>query len=139
VETRAAWKRRALIEGLDAKVENLGYTQVFGKTYTKLRVSADLAKLMSDVLGPSLGDSGFDQSLFAQEFTFPITMDILVDPETLLPFILEANGKFGTGAEALDFAMRFQFYDYNGPVDIPEAPKDAKPFDQAFEGALFGD
>jgi hypothetical protein len=130
---------RALIEGLDAKVENLGYTQIFGKTYTKLRVSADLAKLMNDVLGTSLGDSGLDQSIFAQQFTFPITMDILVDPETLLPFILEANGKFGTGAEAMDFAMRFQFYDYNGPVDIPDAPKDAKPFDEALGGSLFGD
>ena len=38
----------------------------------------------------------------------------------------------------MDFAMKFKFFDYNARVDIPEPPKDAKPFDKAFEGSLFG-
>ena len=33
--------------------------------------------------------------------------------------------------ESMALKMAFKFFDYNGPVDIPEPPADAKPFDEA--------
>ncbi len=129
----------SLVDSLNAKVENLGDTTVFGETYTRLRITTDLKKLLEDMAGSSFGDNGLDPTMLGVDFSSPVTMDILVDPATLLPFTLEANTTISFGQESMDFAMKFKFFDYNGPVDIPEAPKDAKPFDKAFEGSLFGD
>jgi hypothetical protein len=129
----------SLVDSLNAKVENLGDTTVFDKTYTRLRITTDLKKLMDDVAGSSFGDNGLDPTLLGVDFSSPVTMDILVDPETLLPFTLDAQTTLNFGQQSMDFAMTFKFFDYNGRVDIPEAPKDAKPFDQAFQGSLFGD
>jgi hypothetical protein len=138
-EGHSPFDYRSLVDSLNAQVENLGDTEVFGKTYTRLRITTDLKKLMEDVAGSSFGDSSFDPTLLGVDFSSPVTMDILVDPATLLPFTLEANTTLKFGQESMDFAMKFKFFDYNGPVDIPEPPKDAKPFDEAFGGSLFGD
>ena len=137
-EGHSPFDYRSLVASLNAKVENLGDTTVFGKTYTRLRITTDLKTMMKDVAGSSFGDNGLDPTLLGVDFSSPVTMDILVDPATLLPFTLEANTKLDFGQESMDFAMKFKFFDYNGPVDIPEPPKDAKPFDKAFEGSLFG-
>ncbi len=92
-----------------------------------------------DVAGSSFGDNSLDPTLLGVDFSSPVTMDILVDPGTLLPFTLEAKTKLDFGQESMDFAMKFKFFDYNGRVDIPEPPTDTKPFGQAFQGSLFGD
>jgi len=138
-EGHSPFDYRSLVDSLNAKVENLGDTTVFDKTYSHLRITTDLKKLLQDVAGSSFGDNGLDPTLLGVDFSSPVTMDILVDPATLLPFTLEANTTLNFGQQPMDFAMKFKFFDYNGPVDIPEAPKDAKPFDQAFGGSLFGD
>ena len=138
-EGHSPFDYRSLVDSLHANVENLGDKTVFGKTYTRLRITTDLKSLMEDVAGSSFDDNGLDPTLLGVDFSSPMTMDMLVDPTTLLPFTLEANTTLDFGQESMDFAMQFKFFDYNGPVDIPEAPKDAKPFDQAFQGSLFGD
>ena len=137
-EGHSPFDYQSLVDSLNAQVENLGDTTVFDKTYTHLRVTTDLKKLLEDVAGSSFGDNGLDPTLLGVDFSSPVTMDILVDPATLLPFTLEAQTTLNFGQESMDFAMKFKFFDYNGRVDIPEAPKDAKPFDQAFRGSLFG-
>jgi len=138
-EGHSPFDYRSLVDSLNAKVENLGDTTVFDKTYTHLRVTTNLKKLLEDVAGSSFGDNGLDPTLLGVDFSSPVTMDILVDPATLLPFTLEAQTTLNFGQQSMDFAMKFKFFDYNGRVDIPEAPKDAKPFDQTFQGSLFGD
>ena len=138
-EGHSPFDYRSLVESLNTKVENQGDTTIFGKTYTRLRITTDLTTLMKEVSGSSFGDNGLDPTLLGVDFSSPVTMDILVDPGTLLPFTLETKTKLDFGQESMDFAMKFKFFDYNGRVDIPEAPKDAKPFDQAFQGSLFGD
>lgn len=132
-EGHSPFDYQSLVESLNAEVENLGPTEVNGKTYTRLRVTTDFARLMEEALDSSLGDSGLDESLFPVDFSSPVTMDILLDPETLLPYTFEANGEFGTGEESLNFAMTFTFFDYNGLVDIPEPPADAQPFAELAE------
>ena len=138
-EGHSPFDYRSLVESLNAKVENLGDTTVFGKTYSRLRITTDLVTLMKEVSGSSFGDNGLDPTLLGVDFSSPVTMDILVDPGTLLPFTLEAKTKLDFGQESMDFAMKFKFFDYNGRVDIPEPPTDTKPFGQAFQGSLFGD
>jgi hypothetical protein len=122
----------ALVESVGADVQYLGDTTVDGKTYTRLRITTDLASLMEDALGSFGSSGGVDEALFSDYFTSPVTMDILMDPVTFLPYTFEANGQFGSGAETGNFTLAFKFFDYNGPVDIPEPPADAKPFDEAF-------
>jgi len=120
---------QSLVEGLDAEVENLGPVDVGGTTYTQLRISTDLAKVM-DAMNESVGEDSLTAGLF--DVSAPMTMDILINPVTMLPYTFEANGDFGLGQESMAFKMAFKFYDYNGPVDIPAPPENAVPFDEGF-------
>jgi len=127
---------QALVNGLDADVENLGPVDVGGNTYTRLRITTDLASVM-DAMMDSAGEGTLGADLFG--VSGPMTMDILMNPTTLLPYTFEANGEFGFGGEAMEFKMAFKFYDYNGPVDIPAPPEDAVPFDGGFGDLGFGE
>lgn len=120
---------QALVDGLEADVENLGPVDVGGRTYTQLRITTDLAGVM-DAMMDSAGEDTFGPDLFS--VSGPMTIDILLNPETLLPYTFEADGEFGFGETAMEFRMAYKFYDYNGPVDIPAAPEDAVPFDGGF-------
>lgn len=131
LEGHAPLDFNALVESVGADVQYLGDTTVDGKTYTRLRITTDLASLMEDALSSFGSSGGVDEAPFSDYFTSPVTMDILMDPVTLLPYTFEANGQFGSGAETGKFTLAFKFFDYNGPVDIPEPPADAKPFDEA--------
>jgi hypothetical protein len=120
---------QTLIDSVGGQVENVGTETVDGKTITRLRITTDLATLMNSI-SDSVGNSGGDESLFPTEVSGPMTMDILIDPATLLPYKLEAKGEFAVNGQTAGFAMTFRFFNYNGTVIIPEPPADAKPFDQ---------
>ena len=124
---------QAFVDDVGATVENMGDTTVNGKTYTRLRITTDFGQLMDSVFN-SLGGSGLGEGALPMDISGPITMDILMDPATMLPFTFEANGEFNISGESADFKMAFKFFDYNGPVDIPEPPADAVPFDQVESG-----
>jgi len=127
-----------LIDSLGADVQDLGQESLDGQTYSHYRVSMDLAKVI-DAISDSLGstDSLGTEPLPA-DFSGPITMDIWVDPDTLLPYQLTADGSFGTGTESADFAMAMKFLEYNGSVTIPEPPQDAQSLSDLAE-AFGGD
>ncbi len=118
-------------------MEYLGDTTVDGKTYTKLRVTTDIGSLLESVTD-SLGESGLNDALFPVDLSAPMTMEVLMDPATMLPYTFEASADFGSAGQPASFTMAFKFFDYNGPVDIPEAPEDAVPFEDAV-GDAFGD
>ena len=126
-----------LIDSIGGEVENLGSETVDGKTITRLRVTTDFSTLMASV-ADSVGNSGGTDSLFPTDVSGPMTLDIMIDPETLLPYKFEAKGEFAVNGQSAAFAMTFRFFNYNGTVIIPEPPADAKPFDSAF-GEMFGD
>jgi hypothetical protein len=126
---------QALVDGLDAEVQNLGTEEVGGNTYTRLRITTDLATVL-DAMADSVSDDSFGAGMF--DVSGPMTMDILMNPETLLPYTFEANGNFGVGGESMEFKMSFKFFDYNGPVDIPSAPEDAVPFDEGLGDLSLG-
>ena len=126
---------KTLFDSIGGEVENLGYDTVDGKTVTRLRVTTDFATLM-DSVADSVGNNGSDESLFPTDVSGPMTLDIMVDPETLLPYKFEANGDFAVSGQSADFKMTFTFFNYNGTVVIPEPPADAKPYDEGFSNAL---
>ena len=126
-----------LIDSIGGEVENLGSETVDGKTITRLRVTTDFATLM-DSIADSVGDSGGGESLLPAGLSGPMTLDIMIDPETLLPYKFEASGEFAMNGQSAKFAMTFRFFNYNGTVIIPEPPADAKPFDESFSDAFGG-
>ena len=136
MNTHAPLDFQTLIDGMDAEVENLGPVEVNGNTYTRLRITTDLATVM-DAMADSVSDETFGAGLF--DVSGPMTMDILMNPVTMLPYTFEANGAFNMGGESMDFKMAFKFYDYNGPVDIPAAPENAQPFSEGLGGLGLGD
>jgi hypothetical protein len=136
MDTHAPLDFQTLIDGMDAEVENLGPVEVGGNTYTRLRITTDLATVM-DAMADSVSDETFGAGLF--DVSGPMTMDILMNPVTMLPYTFEANGDFNMGGESMDFKMAFKFFDYNGPVDIPAAPENAAPFSEGLGGLGLGD
>ena len=136
MHTHAPLDFQTLIDGMDAEVENLGPVKMNGNTYTRLRITTDLATVM-DAMADSVSDETFGAGLF--DVSGPMTMDILMNPVTMLPYTFEANGDFNMGGESMEFKMAFKFYDYNGPVDIPAAPENAAPFSEGLGGLGLGD
>ncbi len=130
-----------LIGSLGADVHDLGQESLDGGTYNHYRVTTDLVKVI-DALSNSLASTNsFSTDALPSGISGPITMDIWVDPDTLLPYQLTADGAFGAGAESASIAMTMKFLEYNGAVTIPEAPKDAKSFTElsgAFGGSSSG-
>lgn len=127
-----------LIDSLGADIQDLGQESLDGGTYSHYRVSMDLAKVI-DAISDSLGSTdSLGTEPLPTDFSGPITMDIWVDPDTLLPYQLRADGSFGTPTESADFAMAMKFLEYNGAVTIPEAPKDAQSLSD-LAGAFGGD
>jgi len=125
-----------LIDSIGGEVQNLGSETVDGKTIMRLRVTTDFATLM-DSIADSVGDSGGgDESLLPADLSGPMALDIMIDPQTLLPYKFEANGEFTMNGQSANFGMTFRFFNYNGPVIIPEPPADAKPFDEGFSDAF---
>jgi hypothetical protein len=144
VEAKSPFDYSALVGGLDA-VENLGTEQIDGATYTHLRVESDIAELIG-AFGDSLSSGGLDPAtLSLDKVSGPFAFDLWVDPDSGLPFRILAAGDLaipgvtGTDGEAaIGFELKFDFTNYNGNVDMPAAPQDAKSFVEIF-GALGGE
>ncbi len=118
---------QALVESLGATVEELGEETVDGGTYTHYRATLDLADALAAaeaVLG-----SGEDLSI-PSGFGGPMVIDFWLEPDSLLPYKFVMTGEFGMQGQAMGFDMTLWFFDYNQPVEIPEAPADAVPFDE---------
>ncbi len=133
----------ALIKKLD-NTTNLGEEQIEGHTYDHLRVTADMKDLI-EALSESLGSS--DAGLPADGLSGPVSIDIWVDPQTLLPHKIFADvsiqpgsgeAQQALGSAPLGFEMVMNFREYNGAVEIPAAPADAKPLKDAFGNLSLG-
>jgi hypothetical protein len=131
LEGHAPLNYEQLINDLEGEVQNLGDVTIDGTTYSKMRITTDFEKLMGSIAN-SVGDSGLDTSAFGGDVSGLMTIDILIDKVTLLPYTFDANGQFGMAGETMNFAMNFKFFGYNGPVNIPAAPADAQSFEDGF-------
>jgi hypothetical protein len=131
MEGHAPLDYEQLVKDVGGQVQNIGDVTIDGQTYSKMRITTDFDSLMN-AISDSVGDSGFDTSTFPTDISGPMTIDVTIHKETLLPHTFEANGQFGTGGETMKFAMNFKFFGYNGPVNIPAPPADAKSFSEGF-------
>jgi hypothetical protein len=123
-----------LVEELGGEIQDLGTDQIDGETYAHFRITMDLKEIVA-AFGEALGATGgavSTDTLPLDSFSGPIAMDIWVEPTTLLPRKLAAVGTFQVGTESAELVMEFNFREYNGAVDIPGPPADAKTFEELF-------
>ncbi len=114
----------AIIRSLGGDVEDMGEETVDGDTYRHYRATldfADLAAAFSDVFSVSDG-------LSLDEVSGPLTFDVWVDPESILPYSLTVSGEIAFGVASLVFDADMRIFGYNEPVEMPSAPEDAASF-----------
>ena len=90
-----------LIDSIGGEIQNLGTEVVDGKTITRLRVTTDFGTLM-DSIADSVSDNGLDDPFFAADLSGPMTLDIMIDPQTLLPYKFEANGELAMNGQSAE-------------------------------------
>lgn len=125
----------ALVEKVGGNIESLGAEQIDGKTYAHFRVTIDLADILG-AFAKALSSTGGTvmESAFPQGLSGPIVMDIWVDQATLLPYRLAANGDFTLGQQSAAMTLEFNFRQFNGAVDMPQAPASAQSLTELFSG-----
>ncbi len=118
------------LEGL-TDIVKLPDETIDGKSYWHYYAALDL-----DALSNELPEDLIDPALIeeASNALGSTTMDIFIDPITLLPrrYTMEMSMDFGfTGVEPVSFTMNMQmdFEKYNEDVDIPDPPEEAKEYD----------
>jgi len=114
----------SLVEELGGQIEQLPDETISGTTHSHYRGSLDFADLMA-----AFSDTfGFSDALPADSLSGPLTFDLWVDVDTLLPYRITLDGSFTFGSESMEFAADLRFVAYNLPVSIPEPPADAEAF-----------
>ncbi len=147
LQDHAPFDYSALIKDTEG-ITVVGNEEIEGHTYAHVQVQTDFAQAMA-AIAASFQSTGFDSStLPTSALSGPLTLDLWVDPDSGLPYRIQASGSIdmpdtgtGTAAGPMQFQMKFDFEEYNGSVDIPDAPKDAKSFVDLFSngGGIFGD
>lgn len=119
------------LKGLKNLVK-LSDEEIDGKAYWHYQGALDLnalsEELPADVIDPSLVADAAD----ALSST---SMDIYVDPETLLPRRYNMTVTMDFGTEPFTMNMRMDFVKFNEDVDMPDVPTDVKEFDPSDFGA----
>ncbi len=130
LDDHAPFDYQHLVDQLGGDVQHLGTATIDGVPFERYRVTTSLSDVL-DSLSKSFGDSSaFGSSQLTDALSGPMTFDVWVDPETLLPRRVEAVAAFGQGAQSAAFTLRMNLTQYNGAVTIPAAPVDAKDFSQ---------
>ena len=113
------------LKGLKDLVK-LSDEEIDGETYWHYHGALDLdalsEELPADVIDPSLVADAAD----ALSST---SMDIYIDPETLLPRRYNMTITMDFGTEPFTMNMTMDFEKYNEDVDMPDAPTDVEEFD----------
>jgi hypothetical protein len=121
---------RAILEAAGGEIESLG--EDGGNQH--VRMTVDLGDLMAAMLDSfSTDQNGTIEDPFGSAgISGPIVVDIWTDSETLLPQRVVAEAEFGVDSEFAAFRMEVKFHDYNGSIEIPEPPEDAKSLAEMF-------
>jgi hypothetical protein len=134
LDDHAPFDYQHLVDQLGGDVQHLGTATIDGVPFERYRVTTSLSDVL-DSLSKSFGDSSaFGSSELKDALSGPMTFDVWVDPDTLLPRRVEAVGAFGQGAQSAAFTLRMNLTQYNGAVNIPAPPADAKDFSQITGG-----
>ena len=125
-----------LAGALGGGVEYIGEDEIDGRATVHYQLTGDLQSLIgsfSDALAAT-GDNAFSDQILGSEITGPVTIDVWVGKGDFLPYKLTGEATIDTGETGvLTLDLVATFGDYNGDVDIPDAPDDAQSL-----GDLFG-
>lgn len=117
------------LKGL-ADIVKLSDEEIDGEAYWHYRAALDLDALAEDLPADVIDPAIVDEATDALGAT---TMEIYIDPETLLPrrYTMELTMDFGFAEESEPFTMTMEmdFVKFNEDVDMPDVPEDAKEFD----------
>jgi hypothetical protein len=121
-----------VIESLGGEAENLGEETIDGQTYQHYRGTVDFGEVVA-----SFADGfGATDDLNLSDAGGPLTLEVWVDTETLLPHKAVLTGDIAFGATPMTFDATLLFLGYNEPVDIPAPPEDAVSLSELFSGLL---
>jgi hypothetical protein len=128
-----------LVEQLSAggQIEHVGQEEIDGTNTVHYRVSGDLQSLIGAFSGAlsATGDNAFAQQILGSTLTGPVTIDLWLGTEDLLPYKLAATAEIAGGTEGtMALSLTANLGGYNESVSVPEAPAEAKTFAE-----LFGD
>lgn len=113
-----------VLQGMQG-LQQLPDEQIDGAAYWHYQGSLDPSKLAdeipSDIIDPDL----LGQAADALQDT---SMDIFIDPQTLLPRRYTMTMTMDISGEPMTMDMTMDFESYNTDVDMPDVPTDAEPF-----------
>jgi hypothetical protein len=121
-----------VIRSMGGEVENLGPETIDGGTYQHYRGTI----AFEDVLASFSDGFGTTADLNLDEASGPLSLDVWVDTETLLPYMADLQGEIAFGVTPMTFDATLTFLGYNQPVDIPAPPADAVSLSELFSGSL---
>ncbi|MEX1194132.1 MAG: DUF6612 family protein [Dehalococcoidia bacterium] len=113
------------------EVKFVGEETLDGRVVVHYSVSADMANVL-DSFAESLEGSGAELGE-AGDISGPMTLDIWVGKDDYLPYQMTMDAAVDTADGAFAMELTISVSGYNDPVDIPDAPADALPFDEFFE------
>jgi hypothetical protein len=126
-----------LVEDLTAsgQIEHVGQEDIDGTNTVHYRVTGDLQSLIGAFSGAlsATGDNAFAEQILGSEVSGPVTIDLWLGTDDLLPYRMTAAAELGAGgAGTLALNLTANLGDYNQTVAIPEAPAEAKTFTEIF-------
>jgi hypothetical protein len=119
----------------DGKIEHVGQEEIDGHNTVHYRVAGDLQSLIAAFSGAlgATGDNAFADQILSSTASGPITLDLWLGTEDLLPYKMTAKADISAGTEAaMAMELSANFGSYNESVTIPEAPAEAKTFAEVF-------
>lgn len=135
----AVFDYAGFLEDLPGDVEFLGEEQVNGHNTAHYRFSGNIGDFI-DSFSNSLASSGegsdLTEELLNGNVDGPLDVDVWVGTEDNLPYMLMLGASLNTAQGPFTLSMTGNFDDYNGDVDIPEAPDDAQSFADMFGGLI---
>jgi hypothetical protein len=131
VEGHSPLDYESLVKSIGGNIQDLGEETLDGRRTQHYRVNIDIASLMGAVTD-ALGSSGGASAFGGASATGTMFGDIWVEKDSQLPYRMKADGNFGVSGQSATMTMTVDFLEYNRPVNIPDAPENAKSFADAF-------
>jgi hypothetical protein len=125
-----------LVEQLAAggQIEHVGQEEIDGTNTVHYRVTGDLQSLIGAFSGAlsATGDNAFAEQILGSTLSGPVTIDLWLGTEDLLPYKMAASAEMAAGEGAMTLSLTANLGSYNESVTIPDAPAEAKTFAEFF-------
>lgn len=127
IAQRSPVNLQTVVAGAAGDVTDAGADTIDGRTYTHLSTTVDAGSLMN-ALADAYGSQG--QVMFANRFSGPIPTDVWLDPVTLLPRRLTAEGSFMFMASSSRLSLTIEFLEPDNSSRFASAPQNATPLQE---------